>query len=173
MPLTGKVKRRLVDEINITPLTDVFLVLLTIMIVIAPLMKMTRMEIRTPEVDSGASIDPKKLMVEVTKEGIYYVKGEQTPEVELANVLKASATEPPEQRGLIIQGDREALSKYALAIFKAAKEAEYKEVTLAVATKSLQPVQETKPPEQPVVPQPQPLEQPDAPTSKPVEPPKS
>ncbi len=160
MHLAGKTKRRLVDEINITPLTDVFLVLLIIMMVIAPMMKMTRMDIRTPEVDSGGELDPKRLLVEVTKEGAYYVGGAQTSEPELANTLKAKATEPAGERGLIIQGDREALSKYALIIFQAAKTAEYKEVTLAVATKAPVSSLEKGTDGAPVTPQLQPLETP-------------
>lgn len=161
MHLAGKGKKNLVDEINITPLTDVFLVLLIIMMVIAPMMKMTRMDIRTPEVDSGTELDPKRLMVEVTKEGAYFVGGEATAELELANALNSKAKEPAGERGLIIQGDKEALSKYALIIFKAAKEAEYKEVTLAVATKitAVNP-EEKKDAGAPIVAQPQPLETP-------------
>lgn len=139
MHLAGKVKRRLVDEINITPLTDVFLVLLIIMMVMAPMMKMTRTEIRPPEVEKGAELDPSKLAVEVTKEGIYYVDGKETPPTELANILRAAAKDPPETRALILQGDKEALSKYAVAVFTAAREAEYHAVTLAVGVKSLTP----------------------------------
>jgi biopolymer transport protein ExbD len=160
MHLAGKSKRRLVDEINITPLTDVFLVLLIIMMVVAPMMKMTRMEIHTPEVDSGGELDASKLVVEVTKEGVYFVGGSETVEAELSNAFKAKAKEPPEERGLIIQGDREALSKYAIAIFKAAKEAEYKKVTLAVATKNAPAATDKKEPDQPITPQIKPLEPP-------------
>jgi biopolymer transport protein ExbD/biopolymer transport protein TolR len=139
MHLAGKVKRRLVDEINITPLTDVFLVLLIIMMVMAPMMKMTRMEIRPPEVDKGAALDPSKLAIEVTKEGVYYVDGKETAPGELANVLRAAAKDPPETRGLTLQGDKESLSKYAVAVFTAAREAEYSAVTLAVGVKSVTP----------------------------------
>lgn len=139
MHLAGKVKRRLVDEINITPLTDVFLVLLIIMMVMAPMMKMTRTEIRAPEVEKGAALDPSKLAVEVTKEGVYYVDGQETPPADLAKVLLAAAKDPPETRGLILQGDKEALSKYAVTVFTAAREAEYHAVTLAVGVKSLTP----------------------------------
>jgi len=139
MHLAGKVKRRLVDEINITPLTDVFLVLLIIMMVMAPMMKMTRTEIRPPEVDKGAALDPSKLAIEVTKEGVYYVDGKETPPPELANVLRAAAKDPPETRSLILQGDKEALSKYAVAVFSAAREADYRAVTLAVGVKSVTP----------------------------------
>ncbi len=152
MHLAGKTKRRLVDEINITPLTDVFLVLLIIMMVMAPMMKMTRMDIRMPEVAQGGPLDPKKLVIEVTREGGYYIDGTETPVAELANVLRSKAIDPPEQRGLIVQGDREALSKYVVSIFAAAKEAEYRAVTLAVATTPVRANAAPVPPETPATP---------------------
>lgn len=137
MHLAGKVKRRLVDEINITPLTDVFLVLLIIMMVMAPALKMTRMDIRAPEVEQGAKLDMSRLLVEVTKEGTYFVAGNETAEGELPLVLTLQNKEPAGERKLIVQGDKEALSKHVVAIFRAAKAAQYKEVTLAVGTKSV------------------------------------
>lgn len=136
MQLSGKVRRRLVDEINITPLTDVFLVLLIIMMVVAPMMKATRMDIHPPVVDGGGPIDKIKLVLEITKEGQYFLDGDPVAEPELANALKTKTTDPPEERGLIVQGDKETLCKYIVGVFAKAKEAEYKNVTLSVVTKT-------------------------------------
>ena len=43
------------NEINITPLTDIFLVLLIIMMVIAPTFQSNDSSIKMPEINSGLS----------------------------------------------------------------------------------------------------------------------
>lgn len=145
MQLAGKFKRRLVDEINITPLTDVFLVLLIIMMVVAPMMKATRMDIHPPVVDGGGPIEDIKLVLEITKDGQYFLDGDPVAEADLANALKTEATDPPEQRGVIVQGDKETLCKHIVSVFAKAKEAEYKTVTLSVVTKTSRRFQMNEP----------------------------
>ena len=50
-------KRSTFNEINITPLTDIFLVLLIIMMVIAPSFQSMDNNIKMPEINSGLSIE--------------------------------------------------------------------------------------------------------------------
>src|SRR5437762_11353245 len=67
-------------EINVTPLTDVFLVLLVIMILVAPLVNMSVLKVDPPTANSNAQPKPdedkNKLNVEVTKDGIVKVNNE-------------------------------------------------------------------------------------------------
>ena len=66
-------KKALFTEINITPLTDIFLVLLIIMMVVAPTFQSVDNAITVPEVNSGTSIEQGKVTVSVTKDGTVYV----------------------------------------------------------------------------------------------------
>ncbi len=54
-------KRSTFNEINITPLTDIFLVLLIIMMVIAPSFQSMDNNIKMPEVNSGVAVEEKML----------------------------------------------------------------------------------------------------------------
>ena len=55
-------KRSTFNEINITPLTDIFLVLLIIMMVIAPSFQSMDNNIKMPEVNSGVAVEEKKML---------------------------------------------------------------------------------------------------------------
>ena len=65
----------LFTEINITPLTDIFLVLLIIMMVIAPSFQSIDTDINIPEINSGVSVEQKNAEISVTKQGHYYING--------------------------------------------------------------------------------------------------
>ena len=62
-------------EINITPLTDIFLVLLIIMMVIAPSFQSVDQDINIPEINSGVAVEQKNAEISVTKQGHYYING--------------------------------------------------------------------------------------------------
>ena len=75
--MTTKKKQKLFTEINITPLTDIFLVLLIIMMVIAPSFQSMDNAIDIPEINSGISIEQKNATVSITKEGLMFINGKQ------------------------------------------------------------------------------------------------
>ena len=60
---TNKGKDALFTEINITPLTDIFLVLLIIMMVVAPTFQSNDSSISIPEINSGIAIEHKNATV--------------------------------------------------------------------------------------------------------------
>ncbi|MCX5758115.1 MAG: biopolymer transporter ExbD, partial [Candidatus Hydrogenedentes bacterium] len=129
--------RRLVDEINITPLTDVFLVLLIIMMVVAPMLKMTRTEIIPPVVNGGSPIEKVRLVVEITRDGRYFVDGDETNPVNLAIAMHDKGAAFMD-KDVIIQADRLTKSGAVLKVFDAAREAQFETMTVAVETLSKQ-----------------------------------
>lgn len=133
MHLVGKKRKQLVDEINITPLTDVFLVLLIIMMVVAPIIKMTQTEIDPPTVDGGDPITTVKLVVEITRDGRLFVDGAPTAEESLEETLRAKA-ESADKREIIISADRNARSAVVVGALEAARRAAYENLTIAVQT---------------------------------------
>lgn len=63
-------------EINVTPLTDVFLVLLVIMILIAPLIDKSELKIKPPETHNAKKDDESKgIFIDIDKEGQIAVNG--------------------------------------------------------------------------------------------------
>ena len=67
------------NEINITPLTDIFLVLLIIMMVIAPMLDQQGLNLAVPEVVNAEQIqkDLKILSVEVTSDNKFIIQGQE------------------------------------------------------------------------------------------------
>ncbi len=83
-------KRQTFNEINITPLTDIFLVLLILMMVIAPILDQQGLSLAVPEYvnENQQNKDAKILTVQVTEDNGYVINNEPVAESDLLNVLK-------------------------------------------------------------------------------------
>lgn len=127
----GKAGKQLLDEINITPLTDVFLVLLIIMMVVAPLLHLTRNEISVPQVDAGAPIKDSKLVIEVTQDAVFFVDGIMVAQEELAQAIAQSGTKFA-QKDVVIRADKNTRAGAVLNVFDAARAAKFEKVTVIV-----------------------------------------
>ena len=93
------------NEINITPLTDIFLVLLIIMMVIAPMLDQQGLNLAVPEVVNAENIknDSKIMNLIVTSDNEYYLEGQPINPQDLESVLSQKAKLFPD--GLLIQAD--------------------------------------------------------------------
>ena len=94
--------RKTFNEINITPLTDIFLVLLIIMMVIAPLLDQQGLNLAVPnmiEVQDEIK-DSKLVKVVVTNEDKYTLNDEEILASQVGNVIAEQAKENPD--GLLI-----------------------------------------------------------------------
>ena len=86
-------QRKTFNEINITPLTDIFLVLLIIMMVIAPLLDQQGLNLAVPnmiEVQDEIK-DSKLIKVLVTDEDKYMLDDTEIPVSELSNMISEQA----------------------------------------------------------------------------------
>ena len=101
-------KRDSFNEINITPLTDIFLVLLIIMMVIAPLLDNQGLNLTVPEIVKQENLkkDTKLLNVLVTNDDKYFIDNKEISLEELPEVLKKESVEKPD--GLLIQSQPES-----------------------------------------------------------------
>jgi biopolymer transport protein ExbD/biopolymer transport protein TolR len=144
-------RKQVFNEINITPLTDIFLVLLIIMMVVAPMMQQVRKDILPPKIQSGSAVEQNKLTVEVAKDGAIYVQGQATTADQLTTTLKAQEdqliaktggqrqqaanggenAETGQEKNLIIRADKATKSGQVLKIFEAARDAGFTKVTVA------------------------------------------
>lgn len=123
-------KNALFTEINITPLTDIFLVLLIIMMVVAPTFQSVDNTITIPEVNSGVSIEQGKVVVSVTKDGTIYVDSKKTSIEKLTADLEAlkGDSENPE---VVVKADEKVKSSIIMSIMDSAQDAHYKKLIVA------------------------------------------
>ncbi|MFI3299959.1 MAG: biopolymer transporter ExbD [Candidatus Gastranaerophilales bacterium] len=127
---TNKGKDAVFTEINITPLTDIFLVLLIIMMVVAPTFQSDDNSIAIPEINSGISIEQKNATVSVTKEGNMYLNGEAINDENI--VAKLEELKPTlEKAELVVKADEMVKSSTIMGIMNAAQAAEYKKLIVA------------------------------------------
>ena len=101
------------NEINITPLTDIFLVLLIIMMVIAPLLDQQGLNLTVPEMVNQEQIkktDSKILTVMVTSDDKYYLNSEEIKADDLEKSLKSVAKDYPD--GMMIESDGNASQRF-------------------------------------------------------------
>lgn len=96
------------NEINITPLTDIFLVLLIIMMVIAPLLDQQGLNLAVPEVVNQEQIakDSKIMTFSVTDDNKYIYDGQEIAAGDLESTVSQNAKDFPD--GLLIQVDDNA-----------------------------------------------------------------
>jgi len=130
MAFSTNKKQKMFSEINITPLTDIFLVLLIIMMVVAPSFQSMDNAVEVPEVNNGINIEDSKVTVSITKDGTLYVNGESTENAKLVDKLIAlkGDTEKPE---LIVKADKSIKSATIMDIMNAAQNAEYQKLIVA------------------------------------------
>ena len=130
MAFSSNKKQKLFTEINITPLTDIFLVLLIIMMVVAPSFQSMDNAVDVPEINHGINIEDSKVTVSVTQDGTMYVNGEPTTLTQLTDKLIAAkgTVEKPE---VVVKADKNIKSAKTMEIMNAAQNAEYQKLVVA------------------------------------------
>ena len=123
-------KKALFTEINITPLTDIFLVLLIIMMVVAPTFQTMDNTISIPEVNSGTAIEQGKVTVAVTKDGTIYVDGNKISMRQLTGELERLKGDD-EKAEVVVKADEKVKSSIIMEIMDAAQDAHYKKLIVA------------------------------------------
>lgn len=103
--MAAKPRRAIFGEINITPLTDIFLVLLIIMMVVAPMLNTSGLKLSVPSVGPSAEVkeDPKVTKIKIDAEGHYSISGDTVETSTLTAEIKRRSAEAPD--GVIIESD--------------------------------------------------------------------
>lgn len=97
------------NEINITPLTDIFLVLLIIMMVIAPMLDQQGLNLTVPENVAEEQVQNKEtkiMTVMVDEDDKFYIDGEEISPANLESSIKSLAKDYPD--GLLIKTDADS-----------------------------------------------------------------
>ena len=123
-------EKKIFNEINITPLTDIFLVLLIIMMVLAPTFSSVDQNISIPEVNSGINVENKEVVVSVTRDGALFVNESPVTGAQLEEQLK-SLLSLSEDKSVVVRADENTKSSKILEIMKAAQISVYEKLTVA------------------------------------------
>ena len=116
-------KRQTFNDINITPLTDIFLVLLILMMVIAPILDQQGLSLAVPEFveQNQVNKDTKILTVQVTKDNRYLINNEQIDESNLLSVLKEQSE--TNKDGILIQASGDSNHDAVVRLMDSARNA--------------------------------------------------
>ncbi len=118
------------NEINITPLTDIFLVLLIIMMVIAPLLDQQGLNLTVPENVAMEKVKESKILsIDVLASGQYVYDGEVIAETDLARIIKGNLKNYPD--GLMINTDGEASHGVVVRLMDIARNSGVKNISLS------------------------------------------
>jgi len=103
-------KQRLVSEINITPFTDVILVLLVIFMITTPLISQLSLKVRLPQAKSGKPLEAGRQAqiladITITNEGLVYLDEKLVTKKELKERIKMAHQGNP-SLNVILHSDR-------------------------------------------------------------------
>ena len=127
------------EEINVTPLTDVFLVLLVIMILIAPLMDKSDLKIKPPDTRNAKKDDESKgITIDIDKEGNIAFNGRAVPKgarpEDLQEQMKAFQKKTgKEDVPCTVNADAESRQRDVVAIMSAAAAVGIKRMRVATS----------------------------------------
>jgi biopolymer transport protein ExbD len=117
-------------DINVTPLTDVFLVLLVIMILVAPLVNQTVLKVDPPQAPSKDQPKPPpedkgpKIKIDVTAQGVVNINGSPVQPADSYTIQQRIVAEQQKAGNpdipLELQCDADAIQKYVVAVMDAA-----------------------------------------------------
>ena len=101
-------RQRLVAEINITPFTDVILVLLIIFMITTPLISELSIKVNLPEAQSGMPAQTKReaqAKITITREGIVYLDGRPVTTRELKDKIDSMHKDNPDL-SVVLRSDK-------------------------------------------------------------------
>lgn len=115
------------NEINMTPLVDVMLVLLIIFIITVPVMKHA-VNVELPRATNQAEdAKPQTIRLSVDAKGTYYWNDVKVEDANLPTLLQAAAAKNP-QPDLHIRGDKDVRYERVAQVMAAAQQAGVKKI---------------------------------------------
>jgi len=119
----------IVAEINITPLTDIFLVLLIIFMITSSAIVESGGRVNLPSAVKTQS-EPRGITVTITPKNEIYVNQKKVTEANLENSLREVLETSPDKI-VILRGDREMLFGEAVKVLSIVKKAGASEIAIA------------------------------------------
>ena len=119
------------NEINITPLTDIFLVLLIIMMVIAPLLDQQGLNLVVPDNVEVKELPEKNefLTITVSNDNEYIFEDQVIEPTQLAEFIKETSKDYP--NGMVIQTEAEAVHGVVVKLMDVARNSGIVNITIS------------------------------------------
>jgi len=114
LPGDDETDQEIVAEINITPLTDVFLVLLIIFMVTSSVIANTGKNVKLPDAQQASATPPKAVNVTISTDGTIQVDGAEVRREALRAALEAALAKSGEKQ-VILRGDKDIV--YGEAVY--------------------------------------------------------
>ena len=124
-----KTDEDIVAEINITPLTDIFLVLLIIFMITSSALIESGANIKLPEVSKTETVS-RNVVVTLTTSGQIFINQKEINKNAFEDELKKALSES-NTKVVILEGDKDALLGDAVKLISQAKDAGAKEIAIA------------------------------------------
>ncbi|MFQ5586160.1 MAG: ExbD/TolR family protein [Thermodesulfobacteriota bacterium] len=121
---------QIISAINITPLTDVMLVLLVIFMVTTPLIMMESFKIKLPKAAASGAESGEGVTITITSDGAVSIDGAPISRDRLYDFIKERVAGAPE-RSIVIKADRDALHGAVVGVLDTAKRAGAKRLSIA------------------------------------------
>ncbi|MCR4286829.1 MAG: biopolymer transporter ExbD [Deltaproteobacteria bacterium] len=131
LKFTDSNHERLISEINITPLTDVMLVLLVIFMVTTPLIMAQSIKVRLPGASAGAETqEGAAATVSIGSDGLYAVNGVPVPLTGISDRLKQEFMRTGSS-SVIIRADMDARHSFVVQALDRARSAGASKLSIA------------------------------------------
>jgi len=127
-------RNALIAGINITPFTDVVLVLLVIFMIATPLLIRSEIKVNLPQTSSAEAAPQKNLVITIDTAGVLYVDGSRVAIGDLKSNLTATLAKRPGSP-VIIMGDRDVRYDLVVRVLEIAKSCGVARLSLAVQIK--------------------------------------
>ncbi|SRR5579875_3546503 len=127
--LDEKSDEDIVAEINITPLTDIFLVLLIIFMITSSALIESGAKVDLPKV-SKTETTSRNVVITLTTKHEIYINQTKVPEDRFKEELKKALSESSD-KSVILEGDKDALLGDTVRILATAKEAGAEHISIA------------------------------------------
>ena len=121
----------LISGINITPFTDVVLVLLIIFMIATPLLIRSEIKVNLPRTTSADAASQKNLVITIDTTGGVYVDGVRVALADLKASLTATLAKRPDAP-VIIMGDRDVRYDLVVRVMGIARSCGVSRLSLAV-----------------------------------------
>ena len=130
LKITDSNHERLISEINITPLTDVMLVLLVIFMVTTPLIMAQSIKVRLPGASAGTETEGAAATVSIGEDGLYAVNGVPVPLNGISDKLKQEFRRTGSS-SVIIRADMDARHSFVVQALDRARSAGASKLSIA------------------------------------------
>ncbi len=132
-------RKKLMTDINITPFTDVVLVLLIIFIIATPLIYQGKLRINLPETRSAKTEEkPMRMTLQVTPQGFVYIDNVEYAMPGDTDKIKAKILNTvgnSDNSAVVINGDKDCRYSTIISIIDAIKEIGIKKILLGTEIK--------------------------------------